>query len=71
LSWTVAPDQRGSGVGRVMVQLAERGLPGALHAEVKAGNAASARIAEAAGLQMAERVGDMLNDRRAWLAGDR
>jgi UDP-2,4-diacetamido-2,4,6-trideoxy-beta-L-altropyranose hydrolase len=64
LSWTVAPDQRGSGVGRAMVQLAAQGLSGPLHAEVKAGNAASARIAEAAGLQAAERVGDTLHFRR-------
>ncbi len=64
LSWTVAPDQRGSGVGRAMVQLAAQSLSGPLHAEVKAGNAASARIAEAAGLHCAERVGDTLHFRR-------
>lgn len=64
LAWTVAPDQRGSGVGREMVQLAAQGLSGPLHAEVKAGNAASARIAQAAGLQCAERVGDTLHFRR-------
>lgn len=50
LSWTVAPHARGKGVGKEMVALLARQLPGVLRAEIKAGNAASMRIAEAAGL---------------------
>ena len=52
LSWTVAPENRGRGVGTEMVRLACQLLTGRVYAHVKAGNAASSRIALAAGLRL-------------------
>ncbi|MEA5090915.1 UDP-2,4-diacetamido-2,4,6-trideoxy-beta-L-altropyranose hydrolase [Solidesulfovibrio sp.] len=52
LSWTVAPGFRGRGLGKAMVRLAADALSGPVRAEVKAGNAASARIAACAGLRL-------------------
>ena len=52
LSWTVAPACRGRGLGKAMVRLAAQGLSGTVRAEVKAANAASARIALHAGLRL-------------------
>jgi UDP-2,4-diacetamido-2,4,6-trideoxy-beta-L-altropyranose hydrolase len=51
LSWTVAPECRGRGVGTEMVRLACGMLTGRVYAYVKDGNDASSRIAMAAGLQ--------------------
>jgi RimJ/RimL family protein N-acetyltransferase len=51
LSWTVAPSARGRGIGARMVRLLLAEVPGPVRAEVKPGNAASVRIAEAAGLR--------------------
>jgi len=64
LSWTVAPEGRGQGVGRIMVGLLVAQLDGPLHAEVKAGNLASVRIAQSAGLQLAAQDGGTLHFRR-------
>ncbi len=50
LSWTVAPDARGRGVGKRMVALLVERLAGPVRAEIKVGNMASVRIAEHAGL---------------------
>ena len=50
LSWTVAPTARGKGLGREMVIAALADIDGPVRAEVKVGNVASMRIAEAAGL---------------------
>lgn len=50
LSWTVAPATRGRGMGVRMVQLLLAEVSGPVRAEVKPGNQASVRIAEAAGL---------------------
>lgn len=52
LSWTVAPQARGNGYGKLMVKTAADRYPGRLKAEIKAGNAASIRIAEAAGFAL-------------------
>jgi RimJ/RimL family protein N-acetyltransferase len=52
LSWTVAPAFRGRGLGKAMVRLVAQGLSGTVRAEVKAANAASARIALHAGLRL-------------------
>ena len=54
LSWTVAPEVRGQGVGKRMVGRFVSQLEGRLRAEVRVGNAASSRIAEASGLILAE-----------------
>jgi RimJ/RimL family protein N-acetyltransferase len=51
LSWTVAPEYRGQGIGTEMVRLACQMLTGRVYAYVKVGNEASSRIAVAAGLQ--------------------
>jgi RimJ/RimL family protein N-acetyltransferase len=50
LSWTVAPDARGHGVGRSMLTMFVTGLDGRLIAVIRKDNVASARIAAAAGL---------------------
>lgn len=52
LSWTIAPEWRGRGLGVAMLRLALPRCAAPLHAEVKSGNRASARIAEAAGLAL-------------------
>jgi RimJ/RimL family protein N-acetyltransferase len=51
LSWTVAPESRGQGIGSAMVRLVRQSLPGRVYAYLKAGNQASVRIATSAGLQ--------------------
>jgi RimJ/RimL family protein N-acetyltransferase len=51
LSWTVAPSARGLGLGAPMVRLLLAEVSGPVRAEVKPGNPASVRIAEAAGLR--------------------
>ena len=52
LSWTVAPDARGRGIGKAMVAMFVAELPGDVYAKVKKANHASARIAEAAGMML-------------------
>ena len=65
LSWTVAPDARGRGVGtRMVAQLANQ-IPVPIRAEVKSGNTASARIAEHAGMKFDREVDGVLHFRRA------
>lgn len=54
VSWTVAPEARGHGIGSRMVQLAVAQRTEALMARVRLDNPASARIAESAGLSLAE-----------------
>ncbi len=65
LSWTVAPEARGCGVGRALVSRAAARLTGPLRAEVKLGNLASQRIAEAAGLAVRAEVDGVLYYERA------
>ncbi len=50
LSWTVAPDRRGTGVGTCMVRLLMEKTSGPLIAEVRCDNLASLRIAKKCGL---------------------
>jgi perosamine synthetase len=64
LSWTVAPEARGQGVGSRMVALAAAAIPGAIRAEVKPDNPASIRIAEAAGMRLEREEGGILHFRR-------
>jgi len=65
LSWTVAPDARGRGIGRVMVKMMADRIRGPLRAEVKVGNTASARIAESAGLALDREQDGILHYARA------
>ena len=64
LSWTVAPEARGRGVGKRMVAFAASCLEGALRAEVKRSNHASAKIAEGAGLRFEREDDGVLHFRR-------
>jgi UDP-2,4-diacetamido-2,4,6-trideoxy-beta-L-altropyranose hydrolase len=50
LSWTISPDERGKGFGKLMVKKFVNQLAQPVHAEVKSGNVASIKIAEYAGL---------------------
>ena len=52
LSWTVAPQARGRGVAKRMVALLASRISDPIRAEVKAGNVASARIAQHAGMTL-------------------
>ncbi len=52
LSWTVAPEARGRGLGKQMVRLACSVIPGGIRAEIKLDNVASQKIAEHAGLSL-------------------
>lgn len=65
LSWTVAPEARGKGHGMRMVRLLAERIPGPLRAEIKAGNAASERIALAAGMTLADTQDGLRRYRRA------
>jgi RimJ/RimL family protein N-acetyltransferase len=56
LSWTVAPEARGRGIGGVMVQRFVDQLDGEVKAVVEKKNVASAKIAAAAGLKHAGRA---------------
>ena len=51
LSWTVAPETRGQGVGKRMVALLANRIKEPIRAEVKKGNDASSRIAECSGMK--------------------
>lgn len=60
LSWTVAPPFRQKGLGkRILITFLEK-YPGQYSARIKRNNEASAKIAEAAGLQYFSEVGDIL-----------
>lgn len=60
LSWTVAPSARGRGVAKQMVTKAAETCTVAICAEVKAGNLASAKVAEAAGMALARQEAGIL-----------
>ena len=64
LSWTVAPESRGKGIGEAMVALAVSQIEGPLVARIKKGNQASMKIAEAVGLRFSrEHRGLLVYDR--------
>jgi RimJ/RimL family protein N-acetyltransferase len=52
LSWTVRPEARGKGIGKRMVLLLAEQIEKTIRAEVKVGNLASIRIAQATGMQL-------------------
>lgn len=52
LSWTVAPEVRGQGIGKEMVSLFVKKINEPIRAEVKVGNEASRRIAEGVGMRL-------------------
>lgn len=64
LSWTMAPESRGKGLGKWMVRAFVQSLSGTLRAEVKVGNMASVKIAEFAGLEFLQQIGEVLHFRR-------
>jgi RimJ/RimL family protein N-acetyltransferase len=52
LSWTVAPEARGRGIGKEMVAKFADKINGSVRAEVKKNNEASKKIAESAGMKL-------------------
>jgi len=64
LSWTVAPSARGRGVAKRMVAALADTIADPIRAEVKATNAASARIAEHAGMHFDRESDGILHYRR-------
>lgn len=70
LSWTVAPEARGKGVGKQMVHLLVSMLKGPLRAEVKTGNVASIRIAEHCGFQLEKEINGILHFSRRGVISD-
>lgn len=64
VSWTVAPEARGHGIGSKMVQLAVSQRTEALMARVRLDNPASARIAESAGLTLDQTIDQVRYFRR-------
>lgn len=69
VSWTIAPEHRGRGLGTALVAAlvaaAQREFPGAtLYAEIKDDNAPSQAVATRAGFQLEESVGGMGHYRR-------
>ena len=60
LSWTVAPEMRGSGLAKQMVALLAERIDGPITAVVKIGNPASARIAEHVGMRLAREADGLL-----------
>jgi RimJ/RimL family protein N-acetyltransferase len=67
LSWTVAPNARGRGVAKRMVALFASQISMPIRAEIKSGNAASARLAEYAGMKFDREVYGVLHYKRAAL----
>lgn len=61
LSWTVAPSHRGQGIGPRMVRLLAESIAEPIRAEVKVGNVASIRIAEAAGMLLVREANGVLH----------
>jgi RimJ/RimL family protein N-acetyltransferase len=65
LSWTVAPDARGQGIGKRMVALLAAQIEGPIRAEVRMGNVASVRIAEHVGMTLEGNQDGILHFRKA------
>ena len=58
LSWTVAPEARGQGIGKRMVALLANKIKEPIRAEVKKGNHPSSRIAEYSGMKLIRENGN-------------
>jgi len=67
LSWTVAPTHRSRGIGKKMVSAVADLMPGSIKAVVKAGNIASIRIAECAGMRIARESEGLIHLERSAL----
>lgn len=61
LSWNVAPSERNRGVATRMVSEFAGQIQGPIRAEIIAGNTASARVAERAGMTFERQTGDILH----------
>lgn len=64
LSWGVAPRERGRGAGKAIVAVAVKLIGGSITARIKAGNAASARVALSAGFVLEREEGGVTYWRR-------
>lgn len=67
LSWAVSPNARGRGVAKRMVAVLAHHISDPIRAEVKAGNMASVRIAEHAGMEFERETDGVLHYKRAAL----
>jgi RimJ/RimL family protein N-acetyltransferase len=65
ISWTVAPFERGRGIGTQMIALAVRTIDMPLIAVARTSNIASIRIAEASGFRLVKSDGEWVTLRRA------
>ena len=62
LSWTISPDFRGKGIGKIMVKMLADQLQAAkIRAEIKNGNIASLKIAEYAGMRFKKEENQVLH----------
>jgi len=64
ISWTVAPEFRGRGIGCKMVAMVTAELSGPLRATVEKSNAASIKVAQAAGFELYQDKENVLFYRR-------
>lgn len=69
LSWTIAPEYRGRGLGIQMLSAALGIIGRPVRAEIKANNAVSIRLARRLGMTQMARVGDVLHFRIEAYAG--
>jgi len=61
LSWTVSPDFRGRGIGKIIVKLLALKLQAKIRAEIKNENIASVKIAEYAGMTFKKKANGVLH----------
>jgi RimJ/RimL family protein N-acetyltransferase len=61
LSWTISPDFRGKGIGKIMVKLLVEKLQANFRAEIKKGNIASVKIAEYVGMTFKQEANGVLH----------
>lgn len=68
LSWTVSPHARGRRIAKRMVAVLAQQISEPIRAEVKAGNMASTRIAEHAGMEFERETNGVLHYKRTALS---